>query len=242
MLQDKDQNHQHSASSKTKSLQRVSKISADKLVGEPFSVLRSTEFSKFKTVFVKQEEEEHNLIYGGMQIDKNSITTEISSANNFRAKDLSCLIEYDNDESLDIKEEIIQDQAKVTGQKYDDKYERKKKKQGIKILNHKPENEYKKRDTVPLFGCKFCGKQFTRTHYLSRHVKRVHLKSNTQTSKSTYKCDKCSRSYNWPYGLKRHKLLEHGSVTPQFTCDICEFKTKRKDTLSFHIISKHLNK
>ncbi|XP_033210162.1 zinc finger imprinted 3-like [Belonocnema kinseyi] len=98
---------------------------------------------------------------------------------------------------------------------------------------------------MPQFTCKFCSKQFKWKSDMIRHVSHlhhVHLETNLQASKMRHNCDKCSRSYTWHKDLYRHKRLEHATVTPQFTCDICAHKTKRKYTLSKHIIRKHLNK
>ncbi|XP_033210155.1 zinc finger protein 85-like [Belonocnema kinseyi] len=90
---------------------------------------------------------------------------------------------------------------------------------------------------IPQFDCDWCEYKTERKEDLSKHIISRHL----QTSETRHSCDKCSRSYKWPYGLNRHKLLEHAAVMPQFTCDICYFKAKHKYVLSNHITLKHVN-
>ncbi|XP_033231830.1 zinc finger protein 99-like [Belonocnema kinseyi] len=90
----------------------------------------------------------------------------------------------------------------------------------------------------PNFFCDFCGYKFNRKCTLVKHMTSRH----SQISKSMYTCDKCSRSYRSLGGFYEHIRLKHAAVVPEFTCDICYFKTKRKRHLSKHMTTKHLSK
>ncbi|XP_033210171.1 zinc finger protein 723-like [Belonocnema kinseyi] len=187
----------------------------------------------------------------------------------------------DNYETLEIKEEIIEDQE-TTKEKRNNNYEsklcavdikegnisstknklRSQNKQKIQESRHKSGRKYKcekcartyklkhtlkshqKYDcnVVPQYSCKFCGKKFKRIYSMSRHIGRLHLKTDLQTSPARHNCDKCFRSYNWPYDLNRHKRLEHAADMPQFTCDYCGHRANQKSNLGTHIILKHLIK
>ncbi|XP_033231789.1 zinc finger protein 468-like [Belonocnema kinseyi] len=178
---------------------------------------------------------------------KNHISSGTSSNANY-------LIEYDNDETLEIKEEIIEDI------KEDNTFAAKNKEQRIEepklVKKYKCEKcarcythegnlkKHKKYEcnVRPQFNCKFCDKKFTRMFGLRRHVGFIHVKKDVRTPQSRHNCDKCSRTYRFLSGLNRHQNLEHAVLKPEFTCYICDYKTKRKDYLSGHITSKHLNK
>ncbi|XP_033231829.1 zinc finger protein 676-like [Belonocnema kinseyi] len=87
----------------------------------------------------------------------------------------------------------------------------------------------------PQFICDFCGYKTNRkcalvTHIISRHSK---------TSKSRHNCDQCWRSYRSLVGLNRHKVLKHATSIPQFTCNVCDYKSKNKCNLLAHITSHH---
>ncbi|XP_033231864.1 zinc finger protein 254-like [Belonocnema kinseyi] len=188
------------------------------------------------------------------------------------------LIEYDNDETLEIKEEIIHDQE-TTSQKCNKKYKtklctpnvrktdvsvvkrklRSQRKPRIQQPKQKPENKYKcdkcarayqqkqnltvhqkfECGVMPQFTCQICGKQFKRAFHVRSHINHVHLKKNIKTSQTKHNCDKCSRRYHTSTGLSDHKRVEHATVKPQFTCNICYYKTNRKVCLLRHITSRH---
>ncbi|XP_033231803.1 zinc finger protein 184-like [Belonocnema kinseyi] len=252
---------QHSASSNSNNVKNDPKKSTDRPDSAPYTVLHCSEFLEFETVFVKQEKEEQNAISEGNQLDEPCITTKISSGNNSSAKDLPCLIEYDNDESLDIKEEVIQDQGTVTGQKFDEKHEWKQKKQKIHKSKQEPEKKYKcekcartykqkyhltqhrkyECNVIPKFNCNFCSKRFAQKSSMLRHVGLVHLKTDSKPPILRHDCDKCSQSYRSVSGLNQHKRSDH-AIGIQFNCDICDYKTKRKPNLSRHMTAMHLPK
>lgn len=60
------------------------------------------------------------------------------------------------------------------------------------------------------------------------------------SSKKRYNCSKCSRSYTIFKSLWRHQHYECG-IQPKYECYYCSHKTKYKDSLMKHIMSKHLH-
>ncbi|XP_033207784.1 zinc finger protein 253-like [Belonocnema kinseyi] len=181
-----------------------------------------------------------------------STKTDISSDNNSDAKNLACLIKYEVEETLDIKQENVEDPEpnEVKGRKRNKQYEFKfcavdvkedhmlavnkefwsPKKNKIQDLL--PEKKYKcekcarcyskkghltrhkkfECDVKPQFTCKFCGKSFRHKRNIIRHVDVLHNRKNVQTTRKSYNCDECSRSYNWPSDLCRHKRVEHSAI------------------------------
>ncbi|XP_033231784.1 zinc finger protein 676-like [Belonocnema kinseyi] len=140
-------------------------------------------------------------------------TTHIYSDSNSSSQTLSCRIEYENDESLDIKEEIIQDQETPTGYKYNKKYESKLSTTEIRegdILVDKNLLDQKKQ--------KISG---------SKHKPR-----------KEYKCEKCARCYAHANNLNKHKKFDCG-VMPQFRCKLCGRQFKRESFLKRHIVTIH---
>ncbi|KAF2901426.1 hypothetical protein ILUMI_04759 [Ignelater luminosus] len=51
-------------------------------------------------------------------------------------------------------------------------------------------------------------------------------------------CPRCGKSYNQLNTLKRHLRLECGKE-PQFTCELCLFRCKRKEHLKSHFFHRH---
>ncbi|XP_033210169.1 zinc finger Y-chromosomal protein-like [Belonocnema kinseyi] len=89
---------------------------------------------------------------------------------------------------------------------------------------------------IPQFACDICVYKTNQKRNLFKHISARH----SQAFNLRHKCDKCSRSYRSSCGLSEHKRLEHAAVIPQFFCDVCEYKTKRKNMLSRHIIACHM--
>ncbi|XP_033231793.1 zinc finger protein 708-like [Belonocnema kinseyi] len=126
-------------------------------------------------------------------------TTPICSDNK---SDSKTFIEYDNDESLEIKEENIEDQE-TTGENRDEKHETKfcavyMEEDNICSAEDKPEMKYKCEKcgrtykseaslhahqtidctSMPQYKCEYCGKQFKRKSNMSRHVRAIHPRVN----------------------------------------------------------------
>lgn len=53
-----------------------------------------------------------------------------------------------------------------------------------------------------------------------------------------HKCDGCNRAYRWRRGLIQHKRYECGKE-PQFSCGVCDYKSKTKGNLKQHIFKRH---
>ncbi|XP_033210168.1 zinc finger protein 678-like isoform X2 [Belonocnema kinseyi] len=184
------------------------------------------------------------------------ITTHISSDNNSSA---NTLIEYENDDNLEIKEEVIEDKEEEDISAGNSELWSQNK-QRIQESRHKLGKKYKCKkcartyshlyslthhlkyecDVTPQFDCTFCGKQFKRKNHMNRHVGLVHLKKNLETSQKTYNCDQCSRSYKRSYDLNRHKRKQHEEIRRHFTCDFCGYNALEKSHLSRHITARHL--
>ncbi|XP_033231834.1 zinc finger protein 107-like [Belonocnema kinseyi] len=89
----------------------------------------------------------------------------------------------------------------------------------------------------PQFFCDVCGHKCNKKCNLAKHISVFHLES----SKTIYKCNKCSRSYKSSDSLNRHKRFEHGADKRRFNCVYCNYQTNLETTLSNHINFRHLN-
>ncbi|XP_033231832.1 zinc finger protein 595-like [Belonocnema kinseyi] len=136
-------------------------------------------------------------------------TTFISSDNNYGAK---YLIEYENDESLDIKEELIQDQGTIPAPKQN------------KTNQSKFCTVYIRADDILEATSK------------SQTLKKEKIQKSEQEKKHT--CEKCARSYKWKRDLNRHLKYEC-DVNPQFTCNFCGKLFRRKSHMNGHIVQVH---
>ncbi|XP_033231781.1 zinc finger protein with KRAB and SCAN domains 5-like [Belonocnema kinseyi] len=202
---------QSSASTNIKNLKSYSKKSAERPDGKARSVLHTGQYLGFETVFVKPEIEEHSLICEGNPLDVKSMATKILSHKS-DGKISTCMIEYDQDAKLEIKEEIIQVQETVAGQKSDEKYQ------------PKMYTAYVREADI------FAGKKKLPAH----------TKQKVQGSKleKNYRCEKCGRSYKNKSDLNRHKRFECG-VIPQFACHFCAKQFKLNSNLRQHIVRMH---
>ncbi|XP_033208826.1 zinc finger protein 761-like [Belonocnema kinseyi] len=143
---------------------------------------------------MERQRKYHNLLYKNRQTDS------------------TCEAEYTNDLTLDIKEEIDEDQE-ATGQDYNKKYESKCFTLGIK------ETE------------KFSVKK------LPIHKKQKIWESE-QKSEKEYKCEKCARTYIRNRSLIAHQKFEC-NVIPQFSCKFCNKRFKIKSNVNRHIVQVH---
>ncbi|XP_033231821.1 zinc finger protein 737-like [Belonocnema kinseyi] len=136
-------------------------------------------------------------------------TTQTSSDNKSTNK---TLIEYDNDETLDIKEGIIQVPETIAVNKGNKSNESivctvHMKKDDILGVEHKPENQKKQ--------------EIRETEQTKKHV-----------------CKTCARSYKNKQSLTYHRKFECG-VMPQFSCKLCSKQFKRKYNMNEHIRREH---
>ncbi|XP_033210157.1 zinc finger protein 91-like isoform X2 [Belonocnema kinseyi] len=190
-----------------------SEKSAERPDGGQHSALHSGDFLKIKTFFVKQEREDHNIFFDENQLDEKFITTEILPANNSDANNSTCMVAYDIDETLEIKQEFIQEET-VTIQRYDTQYK----------STFCP-GEIRKHDVLFV-------KQLS-------NQKKQKILDSKQKLESKYKCEKCARSYKWKKHLNHHLRYEC-DVTPQFICKFCGKQFSRKFNMNTHINDLHL--
>ncbi|XP_033231774.1 zinc finger protein 519-like [Belonocnema kinseyi] len=122
-------------------------------------------------------------------------------------------IEYENDKTLEIKEEIIQDQERATDQKFHDKFETNLCAADITEANI-----------------------FTVKNKLKTHIKKENIQDPSLDKMFT--CEKCGRTYNREANLTRHKKLEC-DVMPQFRCKFCGKRFKRNTHLRRHTVNVH---
>ena len=69
------------------------------------------------------------------------------------------------------------------------------------------------------YMCDQCGKEFTRSHDLKRHVQSLH------SSVKEFTCDKCEKSFATRDTLRRHKRIHEDKT---FECHKCHKKFGRK--------------
>ncbi|XP_033231804.1 zinc finger protein 117-like [Belonocnema kinseyi] len=145
---------------------------------------------------------------GGPYVEPYSCpTTETFSGNNSGAK---TLLEYNKDESLEIKEEITQDQD-AKGEKRNQNYELKS--CAINITHN-----------VPVYKL-----------LAYENQKLPELKQEQKN----YKCETCARAYKRSCTLSYHRRFVCG-VKPQFACEFCGKEFKHKFHLSRHVNEIHL--
>ena len=98
------------------------------------------------------------------------------------------------------------------------------------------------------YPCYDCGSSFGLRASLTRHKsfecdkglkKEVKMVDEKPVLKKRYVCSKCQRSYTIFKSLWRHQHYECG-IQPKYECHTCGHKTKYKDSLMKHIMSKHM--
>ncbi|KAF7386717.1 hypothetical protein HZH66_011169 [Vespula vulgaris] len=84
------------------------------------------------------------------------------------------------------------------------------------------------------FTCYKCGKRYTWTDSLTRHLREgcgwLHIKY--------YGCKNCGKKYKWKDSLIRHHRYVCGK-DPQHSCPICGIKIRYKWLLKKHLIDTH---
>lgn len=111
-----------------------------------------------------------------------------------------------------------------------------------KICNEVFINRYKKKvhnvkvhgakSKVTLVPCGACGKQYSRSWELKKHVRREHLMERN------HKCQLCDKAFLLKSGLQKHMLVH--SDAKDFACDGCDKRFKTKCALLVHRLS-HTN-
>ncbi|KAJ4448811.1 hypothetical protein ANN_00202 [Periplaneta americana] len=82
-------------------------------------------------------------------------------------------------------------------------------------------------ETVTIFKCEFCTKDFLTSQLLTRH-------SLTHIGDKPFKCDICEMSFRQRHHLIRHNLTHTGDKP--FKCDKCEKTFARLDYLTHHAL------
>ncbi|XP_033231841.1 zinc finger protein 723-like [Belonocnema kinseyi] len=164
------------------------------------------------TCILNDGREHHNLL---LKNKENDCTCEIEYDNDetLEIKDEMIKIEYSNDETMEIKEELIEDQDTT----------------GLKIIQ-KDESKLCTFNIKEMEDCAFNIKLPTYDNQTIQELK--------QEPQKKYRCEKCARSYRQKNMLNRHKKFECG-VTAQFTCKFCDKQFKRKSNVNRHIRQVH---
>ncbi|XP_033231839.1 zinc finger protein 761-like [Belonocnema kinseyi] len=142
---------------------------------------------------------------------------DICLENNSFAK-TSTKIEYDIDKSLEIKEEIIEDQATCSK-------EVKQPKRKENLESEESTSDLRK-DNISAVN-----------EQMQTRGKRKMRKPNYELEKK-YKCEKCDHSYVSKANLYRHTTFEC-NVEPQFSCEFCGRRFKQKTSLKVHLDRLH---
>ncbi|XP_033231863.1 zinc finger protein 676-like [Belonocnema kinseyi] len=138
-------------------------------------------------------------------------TASISSCHNSCAK---ILFKYEVDETLEIKEEIIQDKEAVTDQEG---------------------NNYQST------SCSVYIREADIVANESRMPTQEKQKIQELRSEKKYKCEKCARSYSRKNSLYSHQRYYCG-VIPQFRCKFCDRRFKKQHGVNRHIGLVHQKK
>ncbi|XP_033231837.1 zinc finger protein 493-like [Belonocnema kinseyi] len=167
---------------------------------------------EYESHFFKHPSEQHRMLLKNNETD---FTCEIEESNDqtLEIKEEIIEIEYIIDEALEIKEEIMEDQEN-TSQKRSQKHE-------------------SKWYTVNIKGTD----NFTFDEKLLTYNKKK-IQESKQGLENKHKCEKCARSYKYRQDLDRHKKFECG-VMPQFKCKFCEKRFKQNSALTTHILGVH---
>ena len=90
--------------------------------------------------------------------------------------------------------------------------------------------EHMRPEDVPTFFCYKCAKTFMHTQSRNDHIRK---KCAPQ-----YACDMCERKFSTPSLLHHHRTALHLGIH-EFQCDLCGWKTKRREYLNQHLEKEH---
>ncbi|XP_033208073.1 zinc finger protein 93-like [Belonocnema kinseyi] len=167
-------------------------------------------------------------------------------------KNFTCKIEYSDDETLDIKEEIIDDQDTRDpnhGKKYESVFFTVDVKGTDGILEIKEEIIEAEEITGQKHNKKYESKldavdgketyNFAVNKELPPHNSRK-IKESKHKPEKKYKCEKCARRYIRNTELTRHLKYECDGRA-KFACKFCPKRYKQKSSLTIHIDRSHQN-
>ncbi|XP_033231872.1 gastrula zinc finger protein XlCGF57.1-like [Belonocnema kinseyi] len=190
-------------------------------------------------------------------------TTHISSDNKSGAK---TLIEYDMDQTLDIKEEINPELGTITAEKGNKRnkstfcsvYVREDEILAVKpkLLTHK---KHKIHESKPKkkYTCEKCSRTYTRNQgsgilasysgldilqHSSNSIPLESMQANVKVCrnriKKPYLCQQCGRGFALKRTKNRHMKHECGKM-PMFQCPFCGLRSKQTSPIYAHIRRKH---
>ncbi|KAJ0062446.1 hypothetical protein NL108_012205 [Boleophthalmus pectinirostris] len=81
-----------------------------------------------------------------------------------------------------------------------------------------------------MFPCSKCGKSYSSSHALRRHL-RIH------SGERPYSCDFCSKTFTWKHNAKTH--IQIHAVKP-YDCEICDKQFRSSNELTHHL-RKHFD-
>ena len=87
------------------------------------------------------------------------------------------------------------------------------------------------------YTCDTCDKAFTQKSHVRTHIKNVHLNSKP------FLCKFCDKRFASSQAANIHEKGVHNDFDcdPEFSCDICQFKSHYRDSLKKHKKAKHEN-
>ncbi|CAG9825091.1 unnamed protein product [Phaedon cochleariae] len=96
-----------------------------------------------------------------------------------------------------------------------------------------------KKKEVPVHKCEHCNFKANNKYSVTTHQKSTH-KELFEKPKKEYRCDLCDYTGKCTRDITRHKIVHKRTLKAEmFTCAICGMKTKRKETLKYHILTLH---
>ncbi|XP_066991947.2 longitudinals lacking protein, isoforms H/M/V isoform X2 [Anabrus simplex] len=89
---------------------------------------------------------------------------------------------------------------------------------------------------LPAFQCPHCPYRAKQKAHLSEHVYLKHI--NPGKHSKPHVCSACGKSYKVRKSLLFHLRHECG-VEPAYKCHLCDFQTKRKESMTTHMVAIH---
>lgn len=105
-------------------------------------------------------------------------------------------------------------------------------KPGVKLLNPTIHVKIRNVTRLPLFKCDLCSHTTSTKASINRHVKQIHLNSNT--SANAFKCQVCSKTFARKVILQNHEKI-HMTQRPTFDCVHCGKVLSSRTAVTSHI-------